>query len=173
MPRRPGQPVADSETFDFSVNVGHLLRRAQQRVASIYAAEIGRDLSSRQFSVLVAVSQNPGLAQIDLVQMIGIDRSTLSALVERLVKRGMLTRERIATDQRADALLITSKGLAAVKKGIPGAYEVHRQVMQLRPAELRPAFVEALTILADQGNNNGAPDRQKPARKTGPAQKRK
>jgi DNA-binding MarR family transcriptional regulator len=172
MPRKSGQPSADGEAYDLSVNVGHLIRRTQQRVASIYAAEIGRDLSSRQFSVLVAVSQNPGLAQIDLVQMIGIDRSTLSALIERLVKRGMLTRERIATDQRADALLITPKGLAAVKKGIPGAYEVHRQVMQLLPEELRPAFVKALMILADWRDNGAATDRKKPARKTGPAQKR-
>jgi DNA-binding MarR family transcriptional regulator len=174
MPRRSGQPAADSETFDLSASVGHLLRRAQQRGAAIYATEIGRDLSSRQFSVLISVSQNPGLAQIDLVQRIGIDRSTLSALVDRLVKRDMLTRERIVTDQRADVLLITPKGQAAVRKRIPGAHEVNRQIMQMLPADLRPAFVTALTILAEQRDDDEASTlKKKPARKTGPAQKLK
>jgi len=166
MKRRTGDPSTDGEEVDLADNVGHLIRRSQQRVAAIYAEEIGREISSPQFSLLLAVLQSPGLAQIDFVQKVGIDRSTLSAMVDRLVKRGMLIRERMSHDQRVDALFISPKGAAAVRGAIPGAYAVHRRVMQLLPPDLRPSFLRALAILAQQ-----PPDaaRKKPARKSVPA----
>lgn len=150
MKRRTNETSMDDEAIDLSVNVGHLIRRAQQRMMAIYTEEIGRELSSPQFSLMLAIMQEPGRSQIDFVQQVGIDRSTLSAMVERLVKRGMLTRERAQNDQRVDALFITPKGTATVRRAIPGAYNVHRRLMQLLPADLRPGFIKALTLLAEQ-----------------------
>lgn len=162
MKRRASETSIEDEEIDLSYNVGHLLRRAQQRTAAIYVEEIGREMSSPQFSLLLAILQEPGCAQIDFVQKVGIDRSTLSAMVDRLVKRGMLTRERSHQDQRVDALFITPKGTATVRRAIPGAYNVHRRVMQLLPADLRAGFIKALTVLSEQP---AEPSKPKPRRR--------
>jgi DNA-binding MarR family transcriptional regulator len=145
------------DNFKLRTNLGHLIRRSHQRVAALYSLEIGRDLPSPQFSVLLTAYQNPGLAQIHLINLIGIDRSTVSSLVQRLVRKGMLTRKRVTKNQRADALFITKKGIAAVEAAIPGAVRVHRRIQQIVPRHLIPSFVEALKVLADwpAGNGNG------------------
>lgn len=156
------------DNFTLRANLGHLIRRTHQRVAALYAIEIGRNLPSPQFSVLLTVYQNPGVAQIDLINRIGIDRSTVSSLVHRLVKRGMLRRKRVANNQRTDVLFITKRGIAAVEVAIPGAIRVHKRVMEIVPPELLSCFVEALKKLADwpTGNGNGPlPDSTLPAAK--------
>ncbi|MCW5770399.1 MAG: MarR family transcriptional regulator [Rhodospirillaceae bacterium] len=143
------------DNFTLRANLGHLIRRTHQRVAALYAIEIGRDLPSPQFSVLLTVYQNPGLAQIGLINRIGIDRSTISSLVQRLVKRGMLTRKRVAGNQRTDKLFITERGIAAVEAAIPGAVRVHKRVTEIVPRRLLPSFLEALKTLADWPTANG------------------
>ena len=66
----------------------HLLHRASQCAADIFQAEIGRDeLTPRQLAVLMAVSQNEGASQTDLVQATGVDRSTMADLVRRLHRK--------------------------------------------------------------------------------------
>ncbi|MDH7795931.1 MULTISPECIES: MarR family transcriptional regulator [unclassified Beijerinckia] len=167
MKRRSNEPSPEDEEIDLSYNVGHLIRRAQQRMMAIYAEEIGREISSPQFSLLLAIMQEPGRSQIDFVQKVGIDRSTLSAMVDRLVKNGMLVRERMHSDQRVDALFIAPKGAAMIRRSVPGAYNVHRRLMQLLPADLRPGFLKALIILAEQPTEQSKP---KSRRKAAPPQ---
>ena len=144
------------DNFALRRNLGHLIRRSHQRVAALYGVEIGRHLPSPQFSVLLTVYQDPGLAQIDLINRIGIDRSTVSALVHRLVKRGMLSRKRVAENQRTDVLFITKRGKAAVEAAIPGAVRVHNRVMEIVPRKLLGCFMEALETLADWPVGNGS-----------------
>jgi DNA-binding MarR family transcriptional regulator len=52
------------------------------------------DLAPRQHAVLVAVSQNEGLSQTNLVEKTGVDRSTLADIVRRMLKKGLLQRRR-------------------------------------------------------------------------------
>jgi len=164
------------DSFRLRANLGHLIRRSHQRVAALYAIEIGRDLPSPQFSVLLTVHQNPGLAQINLINLIGIDRSTISSLVQRLVRNRMLTRKRLVGNQRADALFITRKGVAAVEAAIPGAIRVHKRIMQIVPAPLLPSFVEAIKLLADwpkgNGNGNGKPSADASHRRAPPVRRK-
>ncbi|MGA9540058.1 MAG: helix-turn-helix domain-containing protein, partial [Methyloceanibacter sp.] len=57
----------------------HLLHRAGQRAADIFAEEAKKGgLTPRQYAVLTAVSLEEGLPQAELVARTGIDRSTLA-----------------------------------------------------------------------------------------------
>jgi DNA-binding MarR family transcriptional regulator len=55
----------------------HLLHRAQQLSEILFEAEVGTDLTPRQFAVLTAVAENEGLNQTGIVKRTGIDRSTM------------------------------------------------------------------------------------------------
>ncbi|MBZ0218649.1 MAG: MarR family transcriptional regulator, partial [Fimbriimonadaceae bacterium] len=60
-------------------SASHLLHRAGQMASEIFADELGNSgLTPRQYAVLVTVGENEGLSQTDLVEMTGIDRSTLA-----------------------------------------------------------------------------------------------
>ena len=89
----------------------HLLHRAGQCAAEMFQIELGSDdLTPRQYAVLVAVSQNEGLSQTQLVDKTGMDRSTLADIVRRMLKKGLLQRRRTQDDARAYSVKLTEEG---------------------------------------------------------------
>ncbi len=100
----------------------HLLHRACQVADSIFNDEAGRTgLTTRQFAVLLAVSQNQDISQTGLVQVTGIDRSTVAEIVKRLLKRGLIRRRRTKTDARTYAVRLTDEGTELLNSVQPAA----------------------------------------------------
>ena len=94
--------------FELAEAPSHLMRRCQQFYGDLYARETGaRDLTKQQFMVLAALEHNDGASQTALVEITGIDRSTLAEMVRRMLERGLLSRERTEEDARANAVAIT------------------------------------------------------------------
>jgi DNA-binding MarR family transcriptional regulator len=93
--------------------VGYHLRRAQLAVFQDFARAVGTgELTPGQFGVLIVVERNPGLSQTRLGQTLGIDRSTLVAVIDRLEARGLLERADAPHDRRSYALYISGRGRA-------------------------------------------------------------
>ncbi len=75
--------------------------------------------------VLAALASNGEQRQIDLADLTSIEASTLSRLVTRLVRMGLVTRTRSANSNREVAVELSAKGTALVARLIPiaRAYE--------------------------------------------------
>ena len=147
------------EIKDLNKSAYHLLRRAWQYAGDLYAKEVGDvGLTHRQFTVLLAVAQNEGASQTDLVGLTGIDRSTLADLVGRLIKRGMLQRKRTKEDARANSIKLTAAGKRALKTVQPGAVSADRKLMRVLPTERRKEFLAALTQISDALEEFGEAD---------------
>lgn len=84
--------------------VGYLLRRAQARVFADFAEALEGQVSPGEFGLLTLVAENPGITQVRLAAALGLDKSTLSPVLARLTRRGLLRRERLASDGRLQAL---------------------------------------------------------------------
>lgn len=136
-------------TYRVQVSAGHRLRRAHQIAVAIYADEVDGALSPRQFTTLISLYQEPGLLQIDLTDRIGADRSTVSGVVDRLEKRGLIRRERRDGNDRVAELFVTDAGIDALIQATPGAVRVHDRILARLPEHLRQPFLEALGCLAD------------------------
>ena len=107
--KRKKSAGARADTVDKSVI--HLLHRASQRASEIFAQETRDfDLTARQYAVITTVAQHEGLSQTDLVRITGIDRSTLADVVQRLLKRGVIQRERTMQDGRTYAVSLSQEG---------------------------------------------------------------
>jgi DNA-binding MarR family transcriptional regulator len=90
---------------------GFLLRRCHQISVSIFRESCADlDLTPAQFGVLYAVEQNPGVEQIGVAKMLGLDRSTTANVVDRLISRALVRRENHASDRRRCSLTMTRKG---------------------------------------------------------------
>ncbi len=99
--------------------LGYALRRAQSAVFADFAAAFaaaGEALTPGEFGLLVLVDRNAGLSQMALARALGIDRSTLVPILDRLQGRGLLVRRRSATDGRTHALELTDAGKAALAR---------------------------------------------------------
>ena len=139
----------DADNYDLHGAVGHLLRRSQQRAVDLFVEEVGEDgPTPRQFAVLLSVHQNPGISQTDLVRMTGIDRSTLTEILRRLGRRGLIRRERQAGDRRTNALHLTAEGRTAMEAAIDAVERAQERILEPIPAGERRAAVRVLERLA-------------------------
>jgi DNA-binding MarR family transcriptional regulator len=128
---------------------GHLLRRCQQRAVEIFMEELRPlRLTPRQFAVLIAVGQRPGLTQTELVADTGIDRSTIGDMLDRLVRRGLLRRERSGRDQRANRLRVLPAGLRALAAALPHVRRAQQRILAPVPASQRTAIIAVLRQMA-------------------------
>ncbi len=138
-------------SFDLNKSPGHLLRRAQQYSFDQYAKIVGTgNLTPRQFAVLHTVSKNEGLSQTDLVKLTGIDRSTLADMISRMLKKGLLARQRTKADARANAVRLTAKGRNAMNSVRAKVMKADAAVLKVIPKAQQAAFMRILKTISDQ-----------------------
>ncbi len=154
--------------FELSEAPSHLIRRCQQFYGDLYARESGtRELTKQQFTLLAALENNEGVSQTVLVEITGIDRSTLAEMVRRMLEKGLLSRERTEEDQRANAVAISPSGKKALRSARNASDRAERALLEVLPAPERQKFIRALAQIAQAGEGfaaNGGPP--KSARKT-------
>jgi DNA-binding MarR family transcriptional regulator len=110
-PAKPPAPALDRGLLPSLL--GYMLRRTQSAVFGDFAAtfsKAGEALTPGEFGLLVLVDRNAGLSQMALARALGIDRSTLVPILDRLQARGLLMRHRSLTDGRTHALALTPTG---------------------------------------------------------------
>jgi len=130
-----------------------MLHRALQLALDLYAEEFGRGaITQRQYAVLAAAAAHEGANQTDLVRITGIDRSTLADMVARMMAKGLLERERSATDGRANAVRLTEQGQAVLAEAAPRMAAVDTRLMKLLSGgRRREALAELLRDLVRGG----------------------
>lgn len=137
--------------FDLSQSPSHLLRRCVQYANDLFSREPGAsDLTKQQFTVLAAVEQNEGISQTDLVNLTGIDRSTLAEMIRRMIEKGLLDRERTEADQRANAVHLAALGRKALRSARQASERVERTLLSALPAGDRGKLVKMLAAVVEQ-----------------------
>lgn len=157
--RRGTKSAARADTMDSSII--HLLHRASQRASEIFAIETRDfDLTARQYAVIATIARHEGLSQTDLVRMTGIDRSTLADVVQRLLRRGIIERERTTRDGRTYAVTLSESGRELLQSIRPIARRADRHVLSVLSEEESRALVNALNQLikrSEASARNGRP----------------
>jgi DNA-binding MarR family transcriptional regulator len=81
------------------------------------------ELSPSQFNVLNLLHELPnGLSQIELSRALLMHRSNVTGLVDRLEKRGLLTRQETPGDRRSYCVMLTGRGLRLMEEILPLYY---------------------------------------------------
>lgn len=139
-----------ANSFDLDKSLSHLLRRTQQYAYDLFTQNLSKtDLTPRQFVVLLAVSEEEGLSQTDLVNRTGIDRSTLADMISRMIKRGLLARQRTAQDARANSVRLTASGRKALNSAQPKASAAEETLLALIPKTVQKDLLRTLTQLSN------------------------
>jgi DNA-binding MarR family transcriptional regulator len=95
--------------------LGYQLRRAQIAVFQNFArAMADLDITPGRFGVLEVIAANAGLSQSELGAILGIDRSTVVAVIDRLEADGLVRRLKAPNDRRSHALQLSEKGALTV-----------------------------------------------------------
>jgi len=123
----------------------HLLHRAGQCAEQVFESAVHGDLTPRQLALLGAVAHNEGASQTDIVEITGIDRSTVANIVRRLQRKGLLQRRRTREDARAYAVKLTDQGRRLLRSAEPLAKAVDERVLDALPTKQREHFIDALS----------------------------
>ena len=92
---------------------GHLIRRLQQLATHRFAVrmrEAELDITPVQFAALDAIHAQPGIDQASVAALIAYDRATIGGVIDRLVAKGLVSRDVSPTDRRARVLRLSGQG---------------------------------------------------------------
>ncbi|MBX9589941.1 MAG: MarR family winged helix-turn-helix transcriptional regulator [Hyphomonadaceae bacterium] len=108
----PGHAGERDIDFDeLPTYVGYQVRRTQAKIFSEFEATLKDfDFTPGSFGVLTLIRSNPGITQVALAAAFGVDKSTMSPVIFRLEKRGLIKREVLPADRRCHALFFEAAG---------------------------------------------------------------
>jgi len=152
---------------DLSLRPGFLIRRLHQIHLALFAEECAEfDVTPVQYSLMTAISAEPGLDQVKLALKVGIDRATLAAVLARLELKGLMRRVTSRKDGRLKLASLTVTGQRLLKRIDKSARRAHERTIEALPEAERAAFLKSLRWLVESGNvHSRAPLRLKPAGK--------
>lgn len=152
-PRRRGK---NGEALGGSINFGPLaywvgfnLRMAQEAAFQAFSRrsqEIGE--SPGRFATLTLIARNPGISQTELSHANGRDKSSLTPVVEELVRRGLVERKRVDSDRRTYRLNVTPAGKKILTTMTRCARRHERNLDHVIGARDRKRFIQILKKIA-------------------------
>jgi DNA-binding MarR family transcriptional regulator len=119
-----------------------LLRRCED---TTYAKS---GLTMEQFSMLVAMKyiRDP-VRPTDVAEWIGRSPNSVSMLVDRMVKAGLVTRKRDRRDRRVVRVSLTGKGEKALKPATPAGWEFIQKILSPLSYKDKHALASMLEIV--------------------------
>jgi DNA-binding MarR family transcriptional regulator len=145
-----GEAIAESINFGPLASwVGFNLRMAQESAFQAFSRrsqEIGE--SPGRFATLTLIARNPGISQTELSQAAGRDKSSLTPVVEDLVRRGLIGRMRMNSDRRTYRLNLTPAGKKTLTQLTRCARRHERNLDSVIGLRDRKRFIQILKKIA-------------------------
>lgn len=115
----------DDSSYDFTKQIGYLLRRAYQRHTAIFQQTVPESrLTAAQFVVMLTVRDRGPCEIGPIVQHTAIDEASLRGIVERLKWRRLLDAEHEPGDARRMLVSLTAAGREMLEQTVPFAHEI-------------------------------------------------
>lgn len=145
--------------------LGYLLKRAHLQFGELVSEALAPlDIDNREWAVLISLDERRPRSQAELAGLVGVDRTTMVALVDALQRKGLVQRRPHADDRRKNVIEITPSGRDVRKRAARTVDTIERRflaVLDEREAvRLRSAL--AATIAPYEPSPEAEPDR--PAR---------
>ena len=126
------------------------LRRAARMVSRRYEEALRPvGLRAGQFSILIALSQQPRVPLGALAEGLGMERTTLTRNLQPMIRRGLLADAPHRNDARVRLLSLTDEGRALLKKASPLWQKAQAESFDRLPKELWPETRQRLRALAE------------------------
>src|SRR6516165_12011887 len=87
---------------------GFMIRRVHQIAVALFIEETGKlGVTNRQYGILFVLNHRPGIDQISVANLLGLDRSTTGMVLKKLEQEGLVVRSVGAQDRRRHRLQLT------------------------------------------------------------------
>jgi MarR family transcriptional regulator, lower aerobic nicotinate degradation pathway regulator len=146
---------------------GFLARQLHRVTAAIFSEETASfGLTGLQYGILNVVEIESGIDQIGVCNTLGVDRSTLAGVVDRLEEKGLVTRRTRAADRRSNTLHLTRAGKRILGEIETSAQKAERRAFEpLSSAEQRQFARMLARLVEHHARYAGVPNLARPMAK--------
>jgi len=111
-------PVSPLSTYQMNDSVGYLMSRVKSVMTNLVTQRTQEELgiTGTQASMLFMIAVGKCSTAAELAREYGIDASAVTRLLDRVEKRGLLSRVRSVEDRRVVNIELTDEGRAAAKE---------------------------------------------------------
>lgn len=133
--------TSPSQPYILEEQIGFVLRCASQRHATIFAEQIGGDLTPTQWTAMVKLADVGPCSQNQLGRVTAVDVATIKGVIDRLTARGLTRTTADPEDGRRLLVSLTPAGHLAVQRALPSAIAITEQTLDpLTPMERKMLF---------------------------------
>jgi len=131
-------------------HLGYLLKHVHERFFQLTAAALAPSgISGREAAVLREIDTPQPLAQGELARLMGIDRTTMVALIDDLQDRDLVRRRQDPDDRRKNVVELTETGRAITRQALQAAKRAEEEFLSPLSAAEAARLKQALRALLD------------------------
>jgi DNA-binding MarR family transcriptional regulator len=135
-----------------------LARRFQQICVTMVAEALsGAGIVQLEWAVLTFIEDVPGIDQRRLSQAMGIDRNSVSSILERLEAKGLVKRRINGADKRAREVYLTAKAEAQRRRYQPKTRAANERILAPLKKNERVHFIDMLVRLVEGNRMHARP----------------
>ena len=129
-------------------HLGYLLKHVQERFFQLTAAALApTGISGREAAVLREIGGPEPLSQGEVARLMGIDRTTMVALIDDLEDRGFVRRRQDPDDRRRNVVELTEVGRDVTRQALQAGKQAERTFLGPLSAEEAEQFKQTLRAL--------------------------
>lgn len=141
--------MSDSRASRLERFLGYRLSRVKVQVHRLFMKRVAPfALNPGEFSVLVLLDEKPGVFLRDLSRALDISAPNLVSVVDRLVKRGLVSRAPGLKDRRLQHLSLTGAGRVLLEQAESEVERFEQQLASLLTDDERRVFLSALARIS-------------------------
>ncbi|XVQ10780.1 MarR family winged helix-turn-helix transcriptional regulator [Spirillospora sp. CA-255316] len=133
--------TSDGPGPELSRNLVYLLKHAHLRMAELTAKALTpHGIDGRELGVLLALTGREPASQQEAARRLGIDRTTMVAMLDALEGKGLVSRHPHAEDRRRNVVELTEAGKDTLRRATEASDDAERAFL----ASLSPQAAEQL-----------------------------
>jgi len=131
-----------------SDRLGYLLKHVQLRYFELTAAALAPlGITGQEATVLRAIDSADPLSQGEIARRMGIDRTTMVALIDELQRKGLARRRQDPDDRRRNVVELTGAGRDTLRQAGEAGEAAERRFLDPLPAAEARRFRQVLRAL--------------------------
>ena len=127
------------EALGYQINLTALMVRQEfgRRIAYL-------GIAPEQFGILFFLNQNPGMTQTEIALAICKNKTTVTRMMDALVRKGLITKEWNRDDRRTQSIKMTREGKEILEEACPIGEEMTADLQALLSPEEQKMIFGAL-----------------------------
>jgi len=155
-----GGPPGGGPLPALSGRLGYLLKHAQLRLAELTGSALAPyGVTGRECAVLIAIDDRAPQSQQEVARRMGVDRTSMVALIDDLENKGLVERRQDPDDRRKNVVALTEVGQTTLRQATAATRKAERRFLGSLSDDDSAALRKALQVIAfpDPGDPSSRP----------------